>query len=235
VTGGGRGIGRAAALALARAGADVVVAARSGREVEAVAGEVEALGRRGLPIVCDVTDYAACQAMVTRTCQTLGRLDLVVANAGGAEQRVNLLASDPARWAYTVQVNLIGVYHTCRAALPALVEAGGGKILAVGSGMGHAPRPGNAAYNAAKAGVWMLVRCLAEEVWEQGIEVNEIVPGPVFSRLTEDVFLPGQPPPFAPSERVKQPEEVADLILYLATRPPGGPTGQTFSLARRPI
>ena len=235
VTGGGRGIGRAAALALAGAGAAVAVAARTEAELAAVARQIEACGRPALAVVCDVTDYAACQAMVERTRQALGRLDLVVANAGGSEQRVSLLESDPARWAQTIQVNLLGVYHTCRAALPGLIAAGGGKILVVGSGLGHAPSPGNIAYQAAKAGVWTLVRGLAQEVWQHGIDVNEIVPGPVYTRLTADVFRPGQPPPFAPSERVKSPEEVAELILYLATRPPGGPTGQTFSLARRPI
>jgi 3-oxoacyl-[acyl-carrier protein] reductase len=81
----------------------------------------------------------------------------------------------------------------------------------------------------------MLVRCLAQEVWEYGIDVNEVVPGPVLTRLTREVFDPSRPAPFAPSERVKQPEEVGELVRWLACQPPGGPTGQTFSLARRPI
>jgi 3-oxoacyl-[acyl-carrier protein] reductase len=72
-------------------------------------------------------------------------------------------------------------------------------------------------------------------VWAHGIDVNEVVPGPVLTRLTEGVFRTDAPPPFAPSERVKPPEEVAELILWLATRPPGGPTGQSFSLARRAL
>ena len=79
----------------------------------------------------------------------------------------------------------------------------------------------------------MLTQVLAQEVWPHGIDVNEVVPGPVLTRLTEGVFRLDAPPPFAPSERVKPPEEVAELILWLATRPPGGPTGQSFSLARR--
>ena len=81
----------------------------------------------------------------------------------------------------------------------------------------------------------MLTRCLAEEVWPHGIDVNEIVPGPVLTRATSGRMQVGGPPPFAPSERVKTPEEVASLAVYLATQPAGGPTAQSFSLARRPL
>ena len=235
VTGGGRGIGRAAALALARGGMDVAVAARSLDELEQVSAEVRALDRRALAVGCDVTSYAQCQAAVERTVAELGRLDLLVANAGGESERTSVEASDPASWAGTLAVNLTGVYYSVKAALPALIAASGGKIVVVGSGLGHQPRPGNSAYSVAKAGAWMLVRCLAQEVWEHGIDVNEVVPGPVLTRLTQELFSPDRPPPFAPGERVKQPEEVGELILWLARQPPGGPTGQTFSLARRPI
>jgi 3-oxoacyl-[acyl-carrier protein] reductase len=235
VTGGGRGIGRAAALALGRAGADVAVAARTRAEIEAVAGEVQALGRRALAIPCDVTRYEDCERLVTRTVAALGRLDVLVSNAGGTEERIPVADSDPGRWAATIAANLLGVYHCARAALPVMTGQGRGKIIHVGSGLGHAPLPGNAAYAAAKAGVWMLTRVMAQEAWRHGIDVNEVVPGPVLTALTADRFRLGAPPPFAESERVKAPEEVAELILWLAGRPPGGPTGQSFSLARRPL
>ena len=235
VTGGGRGIGRATALALAEAGADVAMLARSADELEAVAAEVRRLGRRGLALPCDVTDAAGASEAVSRAVAELGRLDILVNNAGGGEERKPTIESDPDRWAQTVAVNLTSVYNVTHVALPHLIAAGGGKIVNVGSGMGHAAAPGNLAYSAAKAGVWMFTRGLAMEVWEHGIDVNEVVPGPVLTRLTEDVFTVGAPPPFAPSERVKRPEEVADLILWQQRQGPGGPTGQSFSLARRPI
>jgi 3-oxoacyl-[acyl-carrier protein] reductase len=103
--------------------------------------------------------------------------------------------------------------------------------------MGHTARAGNAAYNAAKAGLWMFTRCLAMEVWEQGIDVNELIPGPVYTRLTDGFFAPpgGAAPSLADSERVKTPDDCVPLALFLATQPPGGPTGQSFSLARRPL
>src|SRR5947208_772683 len=96
-------------------------------------------------------------------------------------------------------------------------------------------RGGNSSYNVAKAGVWMFTRCLAMEVWPHGIDVNEIIPGPVATQLTAGFMPTTGPPPFAESERVKTPEEVAPLAVFLAAQPRGGPTGQSFSLARRPI
>ena len=234
ITGGGRGIGRASALALADEGADIAVSARTATEIEAVAGEVRARGRRAVAFPCDVTVYGECRSMVERTVAELGRLDVLVNNAGGSA-RAPVVDSDPERWTATIVTNLAGVYYCTRAALPVMIGAGSGKIINIGSGMGHAVATGNSAYSASKAGAWMFTQVLAQEVWAHGIDVNEVVPGPVFTKFTEDVFRPGEPPPYTPSERVKLPEEVAELILWLAVRPPGGPTGQSFSLARRPL
>jgi len=235
ITGGGRGIGRATALALAGAGADVAVSARTASEIDAVAAAVRARGRRAIAVPCDVTREPECQAAVDRVVGELGGLDILVNNAGGGSERVPLVDSDPGKWTDTIALNVLGVYYTTRAALPHLIRAGRGKIINVGSGMGHGVATGNAAYSAAKAAVWMVTQVLAQEVWPHGIDVNEVVPGPVLTRLTEGEFRTDAPPPFSPSERVKPPEEVAELILWLATRPPGGPTGQSFSLARRPL
>ena len=235
VTGGGRGIGRATSLALAEAGADVVVTARTTTELEAVAREVRARGRRSLARRCDVTAYDDCRSAVESTVAELGRLDILVNNAGGSAERAEVVDSDPARWASTITVNLLGIYYCTRAALPFMISGRGGKIINVGSGMAHGVATGNSAYSASKAGAWMLTQVLAQEVWPHGIDVNEVVPGPVYTKGTEDVFRPDAPPPFSPSERVKLPEEVAELILWLALRPKGGPTGQSFSLARRPL
>ena len=235
VTGGGRGIGRAIALAVAGAGADVCVCARTVAEIEQVAGEVREIGRRALAVPCDVADAAHVDGLAEQTIAALGRADIVLNNAGGGIGPGTVAEADPALWRRAVEVNLMGTYLVTRAFLPHLVAAGGGKIINIGSGMGHSPRPGNSSYAVAKAGVWMLTQVLAQEVWQQGIEVNEIVPGPVATRLTAGRMEVGGPPPFAESERVKPPEEVAELALWLATRPRGGPTSQSFSLARRSL
>ena len=101
--------------------------------------------------------------------------------------------------------------------------------------MGHQPRAKNTSYNVSKAGVWMLTRCLALELWEDGVTVNELIPGPVYTELTADIFPKDQAHPGISSEWVKAPEDVVPLALMLATQSSNGPTGQSFSLARRPL
>ncbi|MEU5846342.1 SDR family NAD(P)-dependent oxidoreductase [Saccharopolyspora shandongensis] len=235
VTGGGRGIGKASALAFARAGASVVVAARSREQLDEVVQEIGELGGTAMAIEADVTSGEDCHAMVKRTAAEFGRLDVLLANAGGGLTEGRLVDSDPQEWTRTIALNLTSLFHCCQAAVPIMAGQRAGKILLMGSGIGHAPTPGASAYAAAKAGASQLVRVLAQEVWRLGIDVNEVVPGPVATELTKSHFTPGQAPQMAKSERVKHPDEVAELVTWLATRPTAGPTGQTFSLARRPL
>ncbi len=235
ITGGGRGIGRAIALACAEAGANVAVLGRTQSEIESVAADVMAMGRVGVAEVCDVTNRTAVDRAVASVVERLGRLDILVNNAGGGAERTYVGDDDPDSWVRVIELNLHGTYFCTRAALPYLKAAGGAKIINVGSGMGHQPRKGNSSYNAAKAGVWMLTQCLAMELWNDGIEVNELIPGPVYTELTSDIFPRAGAHPQIEGERVKRPEDVVPLAMFLATHPPGGPTGQSFSLARRPI
>ena len=234
VTGGGRGIGRSIALACAREGARVAVTARSEDQLAAVVEEIRAAGGAAFSFGCDVGDVKQVERMVGEAAAALGGIDILVNNAGGGTEHGPVAESTPDLWVACIDANLIGAYACSRYVLPGMIANGGGKIINIGSGMGHEARAGSASYNTAKAAVWMFTKCLALEVWEHGVEVNEIVPGPVLTPLTADRFTLDGPPPFAPSERVKLPEEVAELALWLATRPPGGPTGQSFSLARRP-
>jgi NAD(P)-dependent dehydrogenase (short-subunit alcohol dehydrogenase family) len=240
VTGGGRGIGRAIVRALSRAGADVALCARTTAEIEAVAAEVRALGRRAVVVSADVAERAQVQALAAAVRGELGKVDLLVNNAGGGVERNTPIAeSDPARWWRAIEVNLHGTYLVTRELLALMGQ--GGKIVNIGSGMGHeAPRGGNSSYNVAKAGVQMLTRCLSVELWPQGIDVNEVLPGPVANGLDPEARLAAaareqQASPFTASERLKHPDRVAELVLWLATRGADGPTGQTFSLARRPL
>jgi NAD(P)-dependent dehydrogenase (short-subunit alcohol dehydrogenase family) len=236
VTGGGRGIGRAIARTLAHAGADVALCARTGGEIEAVAAELRGAGRRAVATPLDVVDGPAVRAFAAQVKAELGRVDILVNNAGGSVERKPIAESTPEAWWRAVEVNLYGTYLMTRALLEHMTA--GAKIINIGSGMGHEPRAGNASYNVAKAGVHMFTQCLALEVWPRGIEVNEVLPGPVANGLDPEAQLAaaaGRPPPLAPSERLKHPDRVAELVLWLATRAEGGPTGQVWSLARRPF
>jgi 3-oxoacyl-[acyl-carrier protein] reductase len=114
-------------------------------------------------------------------------------------------------------------------------RAGGGSIVNIGSGMGHQATPGNTSYSASKAGVWMLTRCLALELREHDIRVNELVPGPVETGLVADLWGGEDAPDAFKGEWFKQPEDVVPLALFLASQPATGPTGQSFSLTRRPL
>lgn len=235
ITGGGRGIGRAIVLACAGAGADVAVLGRTWSEIDAVAAEIAAMGRLGVAEVCDVTDCTAVDRAVVSAVEKLGRLDILVNNAGGGTERTYIGDDDPENWVRVIELNLHGTYFCTRAALPYLKAAGGANIINIGSGMGHQPRKGNSSYNSAKAGVWMLTRCLAMELWSDGIEVNELIPGPVYTELTSNIFPQAGAHPQIEGEQIKRPEDVVPIAMFLATHPPGGPTGQSFSLARRPI
>lgn len=234
VSGGGRGIGRAIALAFAYEGADVCITARTAAEVDGVAEEIGRLGRNVVAICCDVADRQSVDAMMKSAAEKLGGIDILVNNAGGGRERKPVGEDDPDVWRAVIDVNLFGTYHCTRAALP-FIRNRGGRIINIGSGMGHQPRANNSSYNAAKAAVWMLTRCLAMEVWDDNITVNELIPGPVHTELTAGIFTPDQPHPAFESEWVKQPEDVVPMAMFLATQPDRGPTGQSFSIARRPI
>ena len=231
VTGSGRGIGRAIAIAYAAEGADLVLAARSAAELEAVEAEIRALGRNVIAVLADVTQRGAVDDLAGAVRTEFGRLDILVNNAGGGLERKGIVDSDPDLWVEDVTVNCISAYLVSRALLPLMIESGGGRVINVGSGMGHRPTASGAAYHVGKAGLWMFTRCLAEEVWHHNITVNELIPGPVATRLTAS----SGPPPHADSEVIKEPEDVAPLALFLATQPDHGPTAQSFSLTRRPI
>ena len=244
VTGAGRGIGRSIALSLARAGADIAICSRTSAEIDAVASEIRALGRRALPLPVDVSDWEQVESFANAVTGEFDHVDILVNNAGGGFEVAPVAEGTPAGWRETVEINLFGTYHMIRAFLDDIIR--GGKIINIISGMGLEARPGNSSYSAAKAGAHMLTQCLALEIWDRGIDVNDIIPGLVATTnvdwasdrsSVESVLaeFEGKQPPFAPSERVKHPDEVGELVLWVASMPEGGPTGQSFSLARRPF
>jgi NAD(P)-dependent dehydrogenase (short-subunit alcohol dehydrogenase family) len=233
VTGASRGLGRAIALALAEAGADVALAARSKADLEETARLVEGHGRRALVAPTDVTQYAAVESLMQQTVRALGRLDVVVNNSGIAGVKP-LAEATPEDWRAIVDVNLGGVFNGCRAAAPHLTAQRSGKVINLASVLGAVGLPGYTMYAATKGGVMALTRALAVEWARYNVQVNAIAPGwfvtdmnavafgdpRVNERLLRDV----------PARRTGRLEEIGPLAVYLAGPASDFMTGQTLFL-----
>ncbi len=232
IIGAGRGIGKAIALGYARAGARVVCVARTAAEIEATAGEIAACGGEAFAMRADITRLSEVKRLFEETHAKTQGLDILLYGAGAFLEEQTIEESDPTLWEQTLSINLSGAYYCARAAIPYLRQRGGGKILFIGSGLGHKGKAEGAPYACAKAGLWMLTRVLAQEVWQDNISVNELIPGPVRTAINADDTKKTGKPRIA-SEWLKRPEDVVPMALFLATQPLVGPTAQSFSLMRR--
>ena len=233
VTGASRGLGRAIALALAEAGADVAVTGRAAAELEETARQAVQHDVRALPFVADVSAYPEVERLMAHVVSALGRLDVVVNNAGIA--RVAPLAEASLDdWRAIVEVNLSGVFYGCRAAAPYLIRQRSGKVINLASVLAAVALPGYTMYAATKGAVISLTRTLAMEWARHNIQVNAIAPGwfvtdmneaafadpRVHERLTRDV----------PARRTGRLEEIGPLAVYLASTGSDFMTGQTIFL-----
>jgi NAD(P)-dependent dehydrogenase (short-subunit alcohol dehydrogenase family) len=176
VTGAGRGIGRSIALALAQAGADVAVTARTQGEIEQLAAEIRAMGRQSLAVPCDVTDSEQVKHMASILIDGLGGVDILVNNAGNAGSHKFLNHPDEL-WHRMLSINLTSVYYVTRAFVPRLIEQRWGRIITIASMASRVGGSYIAAYTAAKHGVLGLTRALAVELLPYNITVNAICPG----------------------------------------------------------
>jgi len=247
VTGAGRGIGKSIAMTFAKAGADVAICARSESEVKAVADEIAGLGQRCFAKSVDIAKPEQVQAFCEGVLEEFDAVDILVNNAGAYLERGAFVDSDPDLWWKTLEVNVRGPYLITRHLVTGIRP--GGKIINLTSGKGYSAGANSSAYHVSKAALNMMTDGLANEPWQKDIDVNSLIPGPT-ATATFDNAKPGEerspkailsagpdalPKGLPAWERVKHPDEVADLALHLATRPFGGPTGQIYSLARRPI
>lgn len=232
VTGASRGIGRAIALAFAGAGADVALLARDGEKLAEVAALVEEQGRRALVLPADVLDSAAVTAAVDSVPARLGRLDVVVNNAGGNSFSAPLAQMRFSGWAKTQALNVDSVVHVCQAAIPHLVASGTGSVINVASVAGLRGAPLMSHYGAAKAAVISLSQSLALELAYLGIRVNALVPGWIETDLTD--FLRATDATEAgllsrvPMGRWGTVQDIAEPALFLASDASRFMTGQVL-------
>ena len=236
VTGGASGIGAATAALLARAGADVALTwyPADPHDVAPVARAVEAEGRRAVTIECDVGNREDVDRAVATTLDAFGRLDVVVANAAIA-RLVPSVELDDERWNQLLNVDLTGVFRCFRAALPHMIAAGWGRLLATSSIAGAVLGwSEHVHYTAAKGGIVGLVRGLALEVARHGITVNAIAPGVIETPQSSDPVNSLGPDGLAafaervPAGRIGRPEDIAALFLFLASEEASYLTGQTI-------
>ena len=231
VTGAGRGLGRVMALALAAAGADLLLASRTAPELERLADEVRALGRRALPFPADVTDANDCEAMAAAAVERLGGLDVLVNNAG-TNVRKPALDLTPDEFEFVVATNLTGYFTCARAAGRRFTAQGSGKVINVSSIMGSVALPNQAAYASSKGGVDQLTKVLALEWAAAGVQVNGIAPTYFETELTRPLYDDPERRAFiterTPAGRWGQPHELAGAVIFLASAASDFVTGQTL-------
>jgi len=187
ITGGGRGIGAAAAELLAQAGASLVLTARSEEEIDTVAKRIRKNGGKAIAVPCDVSDFGQIEEVMDAALTQFDRMDILVNNAGLIWPLEEVAESDPDEWAYNIHVNLVGPYNLARHALPLMIDQGYGRILNITSGAANAAIIGASAYSAAKAGLDAFTRTLAAEVAGTGVMVNGLNPGMVDTEMQADV------------------------------------------------
>ena len=239
ITGGGRGIGRAMALSFARHGARVALAARTAAQVEQVAAEI---GNNAIALVCDVSDSESVTRMFSNMRERLGDADILVNNAGIAESATLVNTTDEL-WHRHLSINLSGTFYCTRAALPAMLKKGWGRVINVASIAGKTGAPYVAAYTASKHGVLGLTRSVALEVASKGITVNAICPGYVdtdmvsrgIDQITAKTGRTAEEAldslkKMSPQNRLITPEEVAAVALLLASDEGRGINGQGINV-----
>ncbi|WP_423460372.1 SDR family NAD(P)-dependent oxidoreductase [Ottowia sp. VDI28] len=233
ITGAGKGLGRAIALGLAEAGADVALLARTRADLDAVAGQVQALGRRALVMVADATRSDQVDAAVAQAVAELGSVRVLVHAAGGSLRKPSVDISDE-EWDQVIAANLSSTFKVCRAVGRHMLAHGGGSIINIASTAGVRGRAGNAPYSAAKAAVINLSRALAMEWAPSGVRVNVLAPGRFLTPLTQaEMDIPEKYAAFVrqvPLGRIGRPEELKDIAVWLASDASSYVTGSTITL-----
>lgn len=232
VTGGGRGLGAAIAIAFAEAGADVVLASRTRSDLDAVAEIISGLGRRAHVVAADLSDVEACAALAEVAVEQFGRLDIAVNNVGGAMPKP-LLDTTPQDLTDAFSFNVCTAHALTTAAVPHMLNNGGGSIINITSAVGRMPGRAFAAYGAAKAALAHYTRITSLDLSPR-IRVNSIAPGSVLTSALDIVAgndeIRGQLEAGTPLRRLGEPEDVAAAALWLASSAGGFITGKIIEV-----
>jgi NAD(P)-dependent dehydrogenase (short-subunit alcohol dehydrogenase family) len=233
ITGGSRGIGRAAALAFASAGADVAVASRKAADLEVVAAEIQKLGGSSLTVQAHIGRMDEISRLVKSVVEKFGRIDVLLNNAGGSPALASALEADERLWDKVMNLNLKGLFFLSQAVARVMKETGGGKIINVSSIDAFRPDRQIGIYAISKAAVVMATKVMAKEWAQYNIRVNAIAPGHVHTSLF-DSYLSSEPGmqdqilKRTPAGRIAGPEEIVGGMIYLASDASSFVTGETL-------
>ncbi|MGD1866773.1 MAG: SDR family oxidoreductase [Phormidesmis sp.] len=231
VTGASRGIGRATAERLARAGAKLVVTARTEAALSETVAVINNNGGKAIAIACDVGDFNQVEATVAQAKDAYGQLDIVVNNAGTIEPISRLEEGGPEDWSQAVQTNLLGVYYFIRAAVPSMIEQGSGTIINLSSGAANSALEGWSAYCTTKAAVKKLTECAHKELAGQGLRIVGLSPGTVSTGMMSRIKESGMNPVSQLDWSVHIPPEwAAEAVLYLCGSDSDAHLGTDFSI-----
>jgi len=231
VTGASRGIGRCTALELARAGADLVVCARSEAPLKALASEIEALGRKALAVVVDVVKNEDISTLIEQTMATFGRIDILVNNAGITRDGL-LLRMKESDWDEVLDTNLKSAFLLTRAVAKIMSKQRSGRMINISSVVGEMGNLGQVNYSASKAGLIGLTKSVARELARRDITVNAIAPGFIETDMTEDLGEKARTELASqiPLGRLGQAEDIAHAVIYLASDRASYITGQVLGV-----
>jgi NAD(P)-dependent dehydrogenase (short-subunit alcohol dehydrogenase family) len=230
VTGGSKGLGRAMAQALARAGADVAIASRTQRDLDEAAAEIQAAGRRVLAATADVSEEASIQRLVRRVLDRFGQIDVLVNNAG-VEGQGAVTEMDADYWDRVMRVNLRGPMLCCKHVGPHMIERRSGKVINVASVLATRVARYMAPYSASKGGLVQLTRTLALEWVRHNVQVNAIAPGYFLTPMNQDFFQTEAGEKLVssfPTRRLGEPREIEGAVVFLASEATSYVTGSVL-------
>ena len=231
VTGAAQGIGKVIALGLAKCGADIAVSDINEDSLSSAVKEIEALGRKAIAVKMDVSSLKDCEAMVKKTIDAFGKVDILINNAGITRDTV-LLRMKEEQWDQVIQVNLKGTFNCTKAVIRSMFKQKSGKIINISSVTGAMGNAGQANYSASKAAVMGFTKSIAREYAHCGITVNAVAPGFIKTAMTDAIPEKDRDAMISiiPAKRLGLPEDVADTVCFLASDMANYITGQVIHI-----
>lgn len=231
VTGSARGIGKSIAMKLAQEGANVVICDVNLEAAEETSKEIQAMGRKSFAVKVNVVNYDEVEALINKTKETFGSVDILINNAGVTKDNL-ILKMTSEDFQFVTDINLKGVFNGIKAAYPVMMKQRSGKIVNIASVIGIMGNAGQANYSASKGGVIALTKTVAKELGARGVNCNAIAPGYIQTAMTDKLpdAVKDEMIKFIPMKKMGQPEDVANAVLFLSSPDSDYVNGHTLTV-----